>query len=626
MESHASAEAALTVAIALAAGMIAQVIARHLRIPGIVLLLTVGALLGPDGIGIVLPGTLDGALQLLVGFAVSIVLFEGALDLNLARLRRQGLAIRRLVTIGGLITAAAGTVAARWLLGWDWRLALLFGTLVIVTGPTVINPLVRRIRLRDHVATVLEAEGVFIDAIGAIVAVVALEIILQPDALSLAGGGLEILMRLGAGTVIGVAVGLLLGLLLRYEFLMPRGLDNVFALSVVLLTFQGSNALMPESGIMAVIAAGATLANFGSRLLEDLREFKEQLTVLMLGMLFVLLAADVRLEEVRSLGWPGVWTVAALMFIVRPLNVVASTAGSDLSWRERVFVSWMAPRGIVAAAVASLFAQSLEAAGIPGGAELRALVFLVIAVTVVIYGLTGKPLAGWLRLRRDDPKGYAILGASAIGRTIASRLRDAGEPLVLIDSNPVSCRQAEEEGFRVIFGSALSDPVLLRSRLEDRVGVIAVTSNDEVNYSFAQRAKQSFHLPTAWLALNRGFLPVTEAMVEEIDGRILFGEPRNLSRWEHLIATEMAPVEEWVYAAETKSEATLGSTASPGLTASYLPLLIDQDGGRRPYDETVSGGPGDRLHLAIVPAERDEVVSWLEEQGWRRAGESPGDD
>ncbi len=197
---------------------------------------------------------------------------------------------------------------------------------------------------------------------------------------------------------------------------------------------------------------------------------------------------------------------------------------------------------------------------------------------------------------------------------------------MLIDSNPVSCREAEQEGFRVIFGSALSDPVLLRARLEDRVGVIAVTSNDEVNYSFAQRAKQSFHLPTAWLALNRGFLPVTEAMVEEIDGRILFGEPRNLSRWEHLIATEMAPVEEWVYAAETKSEATLGSTASPGLTASYLPLLIDQDGGRRPYDETVSGGPGDRLHLAIVPAERDEVVSWLEEQGWRRAGENPGDD
>lgn len=617
MEGHVDSAAALTVAVALAAGTIAQATARHLRIPGIVLLLAVGATLGPDGLGVVRPDTLGSGLQLVVGFAVSIVLFEGALDLNLSRLRRQGLAIRRLVTVGALITALGGSLAARWLLGWDWRLAALFGTLMIVTGPTVINPLVRRMRLRDHVATVLEAEGVFGDAIGAIVAVVALEIILEPGTLALAGGGLQILLRLGVGGTIGIVVGLLLGLLLRFDFLIPQGLDNIFTLSIVLLTFQLSNALMPESGIVAVIAAGATLANSTSRLMEELREFKEQLTVLMLGMLFVLLAADVRLEEIRSLGWPGVWTVVVLLFLVRPLDVLASTLGSDLSWRERAFVAWLAPRGIVAAAVASLFAESLEKAGIAGGHELRALVFLVIAVGVVFLGLTGGSLARWLGLRRDDPKGYAILGASAIGRALGRRLTEAGESLVLIDSSPLASQRAEEEGLRIVFGSALAESVQRRARLEDRRGVIAVTPNDEVNYSFARHAKRDLHLRDAWLALNRAFLPVTEAMVEEIDARVLFGEPRNLGRWEHLLASGEASLEEWVYAGTERAEASLGDSAPPVITASYLPLLVDHDGKRTPYDETVRARPGDRLHLAILPTDRDRIASWLEDEGWR---------
>lgn len=362
---HVSAPA-LVVAVALVAGMVAQVLARHLRIPGIVLLLAAGALLGPDVLGWVRPAELGPALQALVGFAVSIILFEGGLNLDLRRLARQAKSIRRLVTVGALVTAIGGTVLPILVLGWDWRPAVLFGTLVIVTGPTVVTPLLRRMRVQPRVGTVLEAEGVFGDAIGAIVAVVALEVVVSPSGASLAEGAWHLVLRLGSGTVFGILGGLAIGWVFKVENLVPEGLENIFTLSAVLALFQVSNALFPESGIVAAVFAGLTIGNMHIESLEELRDFKEQLTVLMITLLFVLLAADVRLAQLGDLGSGGWITVALLLLVVRPLNVFIGTAGTDLQLREKLFMSWMAPRGIVAAAVASLFAQSLHDAGIPG--------------------------------------------------------------------------------------------------------------------------------------------------------------------------------------------------------------------------------------------------------------------
>ncbi len=391
---------ALIVALALGAGIIAQSLARHLRIPGIVVLIGAGVVLGPDVANIIRPQAVGDTLHALVGFAVAVILFEGGMNLDLRRLRREGRSIRQLVTAGALVTAAGGTLCAHWILGWDWILSALFGTLVIVTGPTVITPLMRRIRATRKLATVLEAEGVLVDAIGALMAVLALEVVIGPSGQALALGVQGMLWRLGFGFVMGAAGGLLIAVLLRYEKIVPEGLDNVFTLSMVLVLFQLSNALMTESGIVAVVAAGLVVGNVKTQALRELREFKEQLTILLIGMLFVLLAADVRLEQVRSLGWAGVWTVLALMLVVRPLNIFVGTAGSDLSLQEKAFLSWIAPRGIVAAAVASLFADSLTRAGIPGGNDLRAMVFLVIAATVLVQGLTGGLVAHLLGVRR----------------------------------------------------------------------------------------------------------------------------------------------------------------------------------------------------------------------------------
>ena len=206
------------------------------------------------------------------------------------------------------------------------------------------------------------------------------------------------------------------------------------------------------------------------------------------------LAADVRLQEVRALGWAGLATVLALMLLVRPLNILAGTMGSDLTWREKVFLSWLAPRGIVAAAVSALFAQSLDEAGRPGGAELRALVFLVIAVTVVVQGLSGGPVASWLGLRRRSDHGFVLLGANPIARAVGKALGDAGEEVVLIDSNPDACRAAENEGFRVLHGSGLDPGIHLKAALDTRAGCLGVTSNEEVNLLFARRARKDFNL------------------------------------------------------------------------------------------------------------------------------------
>ncbi len=258
--------------------MVAQSLARHMRLPGIVLLLAAGALLGPDLAGVVQPDSLGDALQILVGFAVAVILFEGGMNLDLKRLRRQATVIRRLLTLGASVTAVGGTLAARWLMGWSWPTSFLFGTLIIVTGPTVITPLLRRIKVRRKVETVLEAEGVLIDAIGAVAAVMALEIVLSLANVQAAGVpwqvALLLLSRLSFGFVCGLLGGLAIALLLRMKEVVPKGLENVFTLSLVLALFQLSNSALPESGIMTVTIAGMVVGNMRTRVQRDLQEFK----------------------------------------------------------------------------------------------------------------------------------------------------------------------------------------------------------------------------------------------------------------------------------------------------------------------------------------------------------------
>ncbi|RMG15699.1 MAG: hypothetical protein D6729_12225 [Deltaproteobacteria bacterium] len=614
---HATAIPALTVALALAAGMLAQALAHHLRIPGIVLLLGMGVLLGPDVAGIVQPASLGQGLQMLVGFAVAVILFEGGMNLDIRRLRREQLAIRGLCTVGALVTAVGGALAAWLLMGWDARTSILFGTLVIVTGPTVIQPLLRRIKVDKKVATVLEAEGIFIDAVGAIVAVVALEVVISDTGREVAIGLLSLPGRLAFGTAVGAIGGFLIVGILKVRHLVPEGLENTLTLALALTLFQVSNYFLPESGIVSVSIAGLVLGNISTPADREILEFKEQLTVMLIGMLFVLLAADVRVAEVVALGWGGVATVAALMLVVRPLNVALGTLGSSLNRKEKIFMSWLAPRGIVAAAVASLFATTLEAQGIAGGTQLRALVFLVIAVTVLVQGLTGGLVASLLGLKRSS-RGWVILGAGGLGLALADLLARA-EEVVLVDTNPDRVTQAEARGHRVLFANALEERTRLRLELEVRRGVVATTPNSEVNLLFAEAARKESKVPRALVALHRGRSKVTPEMVESIGAELLFGRPVEVDLWSLWLERGQAEVRPFRLEAPPEEGSPLPEDS--GLL--LLPLVRARGDRLEPVSDPAAFDGGAQVYFALSGDRREAAFEALEARGWVPADAAP---
>ncbi len=612
----------LTFALAMVVGVLAQGIARHVRLPGIVLLLATGVALGPDGAGIVRPETMGHGLQAVVGFSVAIILFEGGLNLRIGVLRHQAVPIRRLVTVGAVITGALAAVVARVCMDWDWRLSILFGTLVIVTGPTVITPLVRRLRIQHNIATILEAEGIFIDAIGATIAVVALEIAIAPSGNALGEGALGILARIGIGGGVGLAVGVVLALALRWRYVVPAGLENVLVLASAVSAFELSNALVHESGITAAIAAGLVLGNARSHALEEIREFKEQLTALLIATLFVLLAADVRLADVGALGWRGVATVVALVVLVRPVNVFASTWRTNLTVREKLFLSWLAPRGIVAAAVASLFAIELGKIGIDGGVQMKALVFLVIAATVTVQGLTGGLVADLLGVRLRGRSGYLILGANPLARLVATVLDEAGEEVVLVDSSDEACHDAVEAGFDVVHGNALELAVLVGAGADQVAAAVGLTPNESINFLFAQRVLDDLTGPKVYVALESSMHGVTGEMVREHDASVLFGGERELIRWLDLAGRGRITRERWRLAFAREGGApAMGDVPNHVL----LPVALYRKGEVTLVTAVDRPRQGDEVEFAIEPTYLEAGHAWLEQAGWVRVPAATAD-
>lgn len=611
----------LILALALAAGVIAQSVARHLRVPGIVLLLLLGALLGPDGLSWVEPRALGGGLFTIVDVAVAVILFEGGLNLQISRLRREQVSIRRLVTVGALITFAGATLSVRLLLDWAWVQSALFGSLVVVTGPTVVTPLLRELRLSPRVATVLEAEGVLIDPVGAILAVLVLEIAVAPAAETVASGAAGLALRVGFGAGAGALGGLLLAGVLRVRRVVPEGFEKILTLASVLLLYQGCDTVVSTSGILAVVVAGIVVGNMPTHVDRDLREFKDQLTLLLVGLLFILLAADVRIAEVRSLGWEGLFVVAALVLAVRPLTVWSSTVGTGLSRRERHFIIWVAPRGIVAAAIASLTAAVMEESGIAGGAELRALVFLTIAGTVLLAGFTAGPVARLLGLRLPGRETVAILGAEGLGLALATELNEASVPVLFLDSDPQQCRAAQEAGFPVIFGNVLEERTLQRARFELVGTAIGLTSNESLNSLFVGQAKERFGVSEGLVALASMESDVSPDFVRRQEAEVLFEGPHDVDRWDVWWRHGEFAVEHLVFGAEAAAPDAPGAeTRESGAPNELFVILAIRRGKRAfPMSLGLETREGDVASVALRTAEREEALRLLAEIGWAKA-------
>jgi len=403
--------------LALVAGIAAQVLANFVKVPSIVFLLLFGLLLGPDGLGWVHPQVMGSGLEALVSLAVALILFEGGLNLRLQRLNQVSDSLRNLVLLGSLLTLVGGAAAAHYLGEFPWRLAFLFGSLVVVTGPTVINPILKRVRVDSAVSTLLEGEGVLIDPIGAILAVVVLQVVLSGHPSFLMA--LEQLSsRLAIGSAVGALGGWLMGsfLLWSRQFLTEE-LRNSVVLAGALGVFALAQSLRSEAGLAAIAERGV-------------RQFHGQLVVLAISVIFILLTATLSLKAVFALGWGSLATVLCLMLVIRPLSVWLCTWRSDLNWRQKLFVAWLAPRGIVAASVASLFAILLTERGITGGDALKALVFLTISVTVTVQGLTAAWVARWLGL--DQGSSTIIIGDHPLTNQLAQLMRSLNQTVEVI--------------------------------------------------------------------------------------------------------------------------------------------------------------------------------------------------
>ena len=604
---------ALTIGLAMVLGMLAQVGSKHLGLPGIVLLLLSGIIFGPDVLNWIRPESLGIGLQILVGFAVAIILFEGGMNLRISRIKRERAAIRGLITLGALTTLIGGTLATLLFLGWDFRTSILFGTLIIVTGPTVISPLLKKIRIHHGVSTILEAEGILLDAIGAIIAVVALEIAISPSGLSFVKGLYHIVSRLAVGGLFGIIGGASLILLFRFRNLIPNGLENVFILSWILALFQLSNTASPESGIAAVTIAGMTIGNSKTYIQQDILEFKEQLTVLMIGMLFILLAADVRLSDVQNLGLNGIVVVLFLILVVRPISVFIGTNRSTLDTPHKLLLSWIAPRGIVAAAIASLFVFELDRHGFDG-TQLRALVFLLIIITVLSAGLTGGWVASVLDLKRKSQSGWIILGAHEVARTLSRLLKQSGNEIICIDEDPQSCLLAENEGIKVFFGNALEERTLQRAEPDSRKGIIALSGNEEVNYIFSQRAKHLSKEMDVLIGIKDSFEGITPEMINETGGKIPFGRSADMDFWSSLIRQKKTTYSSYTYIGGGKFD--LSDESIKGVV---LPLVIMQNESLEPVDSTMKIKNGDILTFLINEQKRVRAEKWLIENSFQSA-------
>lgn len=437
--------------------IIAQWVAWRVRLPAILFLLLAGIIAGPVT-GVLDPDALFGSLLFpLVSLSVAVILFEGAMTLRFSELQEIGSTVRNLVTVGALITWFVTSLGAWYFVGFDVKLAFLFGAVVVVTGPTVIVPMLRTVRPNARIANILRWEGIVIDPLGALLALLAFDFYVSTESREALA---NVVLLFGEIVLIGVVFGLVagfgLGWLLR-RYLIPDYLRSVLTLLLVFVVFAAAEALQHESGLLAVTIFGITLANMKDVEIEDILDFKESLSILLISGLFVLLAARVDPATIIAAGWGALLLLGTVMLVARPVAVFVSTLGSSLSFRERFMVAWIGPRGIVCAAVAALFALRLEEMNAPGATLFVPLAFLVIIGTVVIQSVSSKYIAHFLGVRDPAPTGVLILGSGIVARAIGKALKECELKVILADSNYENIRMARMEGLNTYYGNPVSE-------------------------------------------------------------------------------------------------------------------------------------------------------------------------
>ena len=569
-----------TLVCVLIVGTSSQIFAERLRIPATGPLLIAGLLFGPDVLGLIQPPVLKEGFSLIIKTAVAIVVFEGGLLLNVYDLRHTSRAVAGLISVGLLITTILSALLAHFVLGISWSISVLFGALISVTGPTVITPILEKVKVNRRVRSTLESESVIADPLGVILAAIIFTAITNKGEWSyIAKHAIETVL---AGLITGVFVALFIWLISNRFHLLPAKFSRLVILGSALFAYTAAELFAHESGVLAAAIAGVAIGSLDIPHKEQVEEFKGDLASIAISAVFILLAASLKLEDLAAIGWRGILLVILVMIAVRPLRVFLSTYGSELKRNEKFFISFLGPRGIVAASVATFFALELPQYGYTEDKILVSLVFAVVLGTVLIEGTAAGRLA---KLFKVMPRHTLIVGADETARILAEKLIEAGKTISIIDTDEENCASANLlKGASVFCADASDVDVLKKAEIENAKTVIVATSSDKVNLLVAQVIRSNFDEKRIVARANTtsNFSAFTEAGIETMSpvhaaAAILENMVLRPSLFK-LLATRNGGEEEMIDEVRVTSRSKLGTTLARLQLRGCLVVALRRDG------------------------------------------------
>lgn len=595
MEQHSLLQTTVLIAVL---GIGAQWLAWRVKIPAIILLVISGILAGPV-FGWISPSEQFGELvEILVKLAVAVILFDGGLNLRLFELKRSQGVLKRLVLLGLPLSWVLGTVVCYFVAGLSLPVSFLLAAILVVTGPTVIMPLVRQTKLAPRISSLLKWEGIVNDPLGALLAVLVFEFYIGAHETS---ATLVVLSALGMALLAGIGLGAGAGYFLKYAFkyaIIPEFLKVPLILMLVILVYGACNIIQEEAGLLGVTVFGFVVGNVGLKIIHEVRRFKENITVFLVSAVFIVLTAGLKPVHLELLDWRSVAFLTCILFVVRPAAVWLATIGSEISWQERTLLAWIAPRGVVAASVAGLFAPRMIEEGYPDAGLLVPLVFAVVFLTVLLHGFSLAPLARRLGLAVRSQEGVVIVGANPWTTELAGTLKDMGIPVLLIDNSWHRLRDARLKGIPVYFGEILSESSEELVDLSEMGYLLAATDNDAYNALVCSSYATHFGRERVFQLAMHKPRGDQRALRSANRGRIAFGEGLRYEtflsqyyqgwRFQRTPITENFRFDDFMKASDGKAE----------------PLLLIQKRGRVVFDtsqKTVQPEPGDMLLSYVAP-------------------------
>lgn len=574
------------VSLALVLGVIGQMLSIRTGFPSIVFFLIFGVLVGPEFLSLVHPSEFGEGLEVIIKLCVAIVLFEAGLNLNKEDALSHGNIILLLITVGGVITMIGGAIFARFVANLSWEMAFVYGSLVIVTGPTVVQPLLRRFKVKPNLKHILEYEGVLIDPIGALIAIFVVEVVLIESALTASGlvlgfGGHmmeigQVVLLVAYKFVVGGVLGLLGGYAATFAvkrfYIYMEDFVDLFMLASALAVYGFAEMLAPEAGLVAAIVSGAIIGNLNIPEEEEMKKFKGKLTILVISLLFIFLAASLELDYIKDLGIYGLLVVFGLLFVVRPVEIFLLCVRSSLSVREKLFLSFVSPRGIIAASIASIIALELHQHEIEGGNTVQGLVFLTIAISVLLQGGAGGFVSRVLEVN-DKRNKVVLVGANNFSRLLAKLLERAGKEVCLIDTNRRLVEISKSEGLNAVEGNSLTVDGLEKTEISSPDTLISLTTSDHVNVLACRLVRIDFKVNSVCALINRMASPSDIEDMQRFRVPLAFGKKIDVMDLYSRI-TEQKYV---VFRSRLTKETIDKMDFDKSLTERLIPLIVERE-------------------------------------------------